>query len=174
MLGYHIISKYIVSIGPTSGISMVPTIPHSYTSKPFILVSKLHRRGRNLKVGDVITYTHPLVPNAAACKRIIGMPGDVVCVMTPGKRDEDLEVEDDGERWASVKEEMFCVPEGHCWLAGDNLEWSRDSRLLGPVPLNLVKGKVMAVVWPWGERKWFGDGVVKRREGTEPDWVVTS
>jgi inner membrane protease subunit 1 len=47
------------------------------------------------------------------------------------------------------------VPEGHCWLLGDNLPASRDSRAYGPVPLALVKGKVVARVWPWRDRKWI-------------------
>lgn len=36
------------------------------------------------------------------------------------------------------------MPEGHCWVLGDNLTESRDSRTYGPVPLGLVKGKVVA------------------------------
>ena len=36
------------------------------------------------------------------------------------------------------------MPEGHCWLIGDNLPESRDSRTYGPVPLALIKGKVIA------------------------------
>ena len=38
------------------------------------------------------------------------------------------------------------VPEGHIWLEGDNLPWSRDSREFGPVPLALVIGKVIATI----------------------------
>lgn len=45
------------------------------------------------------------------------------------------------------------VPEGHCWVIGDNLPWSRDSRHFGPMPLALIKGKVIAKVLPWSERK---------------------
>ena len=33
------------------------------------------------------------------------------------------------------------VPEGHCWVLGDNLTESRDSRVYGPIPLALVRGK---------------------------------
>lgn len=150
---------------------MVPTIPHSYRFiHPHILVSKLHRRGRNLSVGDVVTYTNPMMPNSTGCKRIIGLPGDIIHVLSPGKRDEDMENENivGGE----IRDELFVVPEGHCWLEGDNLEWSRDSRVFGPVPLALVKGKVLALLWPWREAKWFRSGLVDAKEG-EHEWVAT-
>jgi len=35
------------------------------------------------------------------------------------------------------------VPKGHVWLQGDNLLHSRDSREYGPIPLALIKGRVM-------------------------------
>ncbi|EDU43036.1 hypothetical protein PTRG_09985 [Pyrenophora tritici-repentis Pt-1C-BFP] len=69
-----------------------------------------------------------------------------------------------------VKEELIRVPEGHCWVQGDNLEWSRDSRLYGPLPLGLIKSKVLAVVMPLRDAKWVGsktdlvDPVGKERE----------
>ncbi|KAF2475201.1 LexA/Signal peptidase [Lindgomyces ingoldianus] len=150
----HLTFKYLFSITPTNGISMMPTIPHSYRHSPLILTSHLHRRGRRIKVGDIITYQHPIIPHSAGAKRVIGMPGDFVSVVTPGRD----EFGEEGE-FGSVREELIRVPEGHCWVAGDNLEWSRDSRVFGPVPLALVKGKVVALILPWGQRRWFGDGV---------------
>ena len=46
-------------------------------------------------------------------KRLIGLPGD----------------------WVSLpeKEEVRKIPEGHCWVEGDNCSVSRDSRAYGPV-----------------------------------------
>lgn len=38
------------------------------------------------------------------------------------------------------------VPQGHCYIVGDNLPWSRDSRDYGPLPLALIQGKVVAKV----------------------------
>jgi inner membrane protease subunit 1 len=51
---------------------------------------------------------------------------------------------------------MIQVPEGHCWVVGDNIPYSRDSRHFGPLPMGLVRGKVLAVVFPWRERRWIG------------------
>lgn len=167
----HVFNSYIGGVGSTYGISMMPTIPNSHKSRPWILYSSLHRRGRNIKVGDVIIYTSPLFPEAG-CKRVIGMPGDFVSVITPGRREGDGEAVDSDGKWASVREQMIRVPEGHCWVAGDNLEWSRDSRLFGPLPLGLVQSKVLAVVLPFKDAKWLGANraVVDPKEG-EREWV---
>jgi inner membrane protease subunit 1 len=171
-LAYHLITTYIGSIGATHGVSMVPTIPSGFQGTPWIVQSRLHRRGRNIRVGDVIAFQHPVNPNGRMCKRIIGMPGDLVSVMTPCRGEEDLTKKDAEGDWANAKESLIRVPEGHCWVAGDNLDWSRDSRLFGPLPLALIKGKVLGVVWPIGAWKWFG-GKSQLEDVTneEREWV---
>lgn len=70
------------------------------------------------------------------------------------------------------------VPEGHCWLLGDNMPESRDSREYGPVPLALIRGKVIAKVLPLKEMKWIANGLEEvqqqewgGRDGNEVDGV---
>ena len=105
-----------------------------------------------------------------AAKRVIGMPGDFVSVLTPGKRPEQLE--DMDAVGGELREEIIQVPEGHCWIAGDNLDWSRDSRVYGPVPLALVKGKVVAILWPWDCIGWVKNALVDLVD-VEPEWRLT-
>jgi inner membrane protease subunit 1 len=168
----HLFVSYIGTIGPTEGISMVPTIPHSEISRPWILESHLQRRGRNIRVGDVITFTHPVRAGEMGCKRVIGMPGDYVSVVTPGReRDEDMDKAPEEGDWGNVRREVVRVPEGHCWVAGDNWEWSRDSRNFGPLPLALVKGRAVGIVWPPREWSWLGNGV-EHAKGVEREWVL--
>ncbi|GKT58643.1 mitochondrial inner membrane protease subunit [Colletotrichum tofieldiae] len=57
------------------------------------------------------------------------------------------------------------VPQGHCWLVGDNLESSRDSRMYGPVPLALIRGKVVAKPLPLSGDKWLENGLRNVGEG---------
>lgn len=174
-LAIHLLTSYIGTVGPTHGISMVPTIPHSYRSTPFILISRLHRHGRAIAVGDVVIYASPPNPSLVGCKRVIGMPGDFVSVLSPGRGDTDLDKEDAEGDWANIKGEVIRVPEGHCWLAGDNLEWSRDSRVFGAVPLNLVQGKALAVVWPPNAWKTLGASEGLRAPAQEEhDFVFAS
>ena len=42
---------------------------------------------------------------------------------------------------------------------GDNLPYSNDSRHFGPMPMALIKGKVIAKVLPLSERRWIADGL---------------
>lgn len=72
-----------------------------------------------------------------------------MCRDTPGK----------GEGW------LVQVPEGHCWVTGDNLYASRDSRMLGPIPLALVRGKVIAKLSPWPH--FFKNGLVDAEDVEE-------
>lgn len=129
LLWTHLVWTKGYSIGDTLGASMLPTIN---IRNDWILISKLHVRGRGIRVGDLVSYSHPIDgPDVNVVKRVIGLPGDFV-VKDPS----------DGSG------EMLQVPKGHMWTTGDNLPHSLDSRAYGPVPLGLVKGKVLAKLYP--------------------------
>ncbi|KAK5083626.1 Mitochondrial inner membrane peptidase complex subunit [Lithohypha guttulata] len=57
--------------------------------------------------------------------------------------------EDSHEEEEWDEPEMIQIPEGHVWVEGDNLAWSRDSRFFGPLPMALIKGR----------SSWFADGL---------------
>ena len=42
---------------------------------------------------------------------------------------------------------------------------SLDSRHWGPLPMALIKGKVIAKMFPWNERKWIENGIEKPNFG---------
>jgi len=126
-------------------------IPALAASGDWVLLDKLYTKSSDLKIGDLVSFAHPLDPESRAIKRIVGMPGDFVCRDTPGEG----------------RGVMMRVPKGHVYLVGDNLKHSRDSRMFGPLPLALIKGKVVALFgfgrWglPWG--KWVNDGLEDAR-----------
>jgi signal peptidase I len=43
----------------------------------------------------------------------------------------------------------YIVPEGYCFAMGDNRDHSNDSRIWGPLSLDLVKGKALVTYWSW-------------------------
>ena len=61
--------------------------------------------------------------------------GDVVIVELPG-------------RPLSVKRVARVLADGSVWVEGDNPDGSTDSRELGPVRREQVRGRVIARVWP--------------------------
>jgi signal peptidase I len=40
------------------------------------------------------------------------------------------------------------IPKGHCWVEGDNASVSYDSRHFGPIPMALIQGRVLAILFP--------------------------
>lgn len=73
----HFILEYV---GATAGPSMLPTIA---VRGDWVWIDKSYRRGRWIKVGDVVSMKHPLMPEEGAIKRVVGMPGDFVMRDTP-------------------------------------------------------------------------------------------
>ncbi|GAB1314291.1 Mitochondrial inner membrane protease subunit 1 [Madurella fahalii] len=133
----HLLWEYGLSMAPASGPSMLPTFQ---VLGEWLLVSKLHRFGRGVSVGDIVAYSIP-INDEVGVKRVLGLPGDYVLMDTPEN--------------ATGTGSMIQVPQGHCWIVGDNLIASRDSRYFGPVPLALIRGKVIATVRPFSEFKWI-------------------
>jgi inner membrane protease subunit 1 len=73
------------------------------------------------------------------------MPGDLICVDPTGQY--------------ADPNEYIIIPKGHVWVCGDNLTVSRDSRMHGPVPMGLVKGRIVAKIWPPSKWTIFRSGI---------------
>jgi inner membrane protease subunit 1 len=82
---------------------------------------------QGLKRGDLVTFRSPSNPLTLVCKRIIGLPGDVVNV-------DPIDLE--------MSKQHCLVPEGHVWVQGDNATASIDSRTYGPLPMGLIQAKI--------------------------------
>ncbi|BAS82295.1 Os03g0147900, partial [Oryza sativa Japonica Group] len=78
--------------------------------------------------GDVVLFKCPSDHRELFVKRLIALPGE--WMQLPGTPD------------------IIKIPEGHCWVEGDNAACSWDSRSFGPIPLGLIKGRVAHVIWP--------------------------
>lgn len=127
-----------------------------------------------IKRGDIVIATSPTDPSKTVCKRVIGLEGDIVEVDPTLRSSRRRSRKDPSPTWeqldathretlrrqqagealvpvfpsaaASRAKSHVHIPRGHVWLAGDNLSNSTDSRAYGPVPVALLKGKVLARV----------------------------
>ncbi|KAL4576735.1 hypothetical protein LXL04_012834 [Taraxacum kok-saghyz] len=128
------ISDRFASIVPVRGLSMSPTLnPHESTSlglftDDHVLVEKRCLTNYKFSHGDVVVFCSPSSYKEKHIKRITAMAGDWISV--PYSYD-------------AVK-----IPEGHCWVEGDNPTNSLDSRSFGPIPVGLIRGRVTHIMWP--------------------------
>ncbi|KAI8333723.1 mitochondrial inner membrane peptidase complex catalytic subunit [Chlamydoabsidia padenii] len=133
----HLFNQHVAELTFCVGPSMLPTCN---MTGDIMLVEHISQRFKSLEPGDVIVCMSPSVPGRSVLKRIIGMPGDNICI--------DPTVPD---------RKYFDVPQGHVWVGGDNLSNSTDSRSYGPVAMGLIRGKVLAKAWP--EFTWIQNGM---------------
>ncbi|GAV51783.1 hypothetical protein ZYGR_0AF02540 [Zygosaccharomyces rouxii] len=73
----HIIHTYVYEFTETRGESMLPTLA---ASNDYVHAFKKYKDGKNCKMGDCIVAVKPSDPDHRVCKRITGMPGDVILV----------------------------------------------------------------------------------------------
>lgn len=104
-----------------SGSSMEPTI----TSNDIVFTEHISVHLHNIQRGDIVVAKCPNNPKQYVCKRVVGVYGDELVSGLFVKRQ---------------------IPRGHVWLEGDNRSNSTDSRSYGPVPLGLIRGRVVCRV----------------------------
>lgn len=117
---------------------------------------------RVVRRGDVVLLVAPDDPRVLMVKRVVGLPGDELRLATGtgagGGGGADGPVAEaagrsgggggSGEPQAAAAPTTV-VPAGHFWVEGDNSASSTDSATrYGAVPLGLLQGRVMGVVWP--------------------------
>lgn len=159
-----------------SSIPIVSSLFSSSSPSPASVSSPSHMYGRrlqdreadnipNIQRGTLVIYTSPLDRTRTVCKRLIGLPGDTVCVdpfpdpppssSSPDSQsrepdDEDTRVLTETESKVKLKKNLqlqhIVVPPGHFWAMGDNRAATRDSTTYGPVPFGLLCGQARAIV----------------------------
>jgi len=143
---------YVVpmKLGVVCGESMSPTLHHGQ----LFLMSRARRGGR-LRRGDVVVLD---VKGQQHIKRIYALPGDTVSGIdwqgTDGlpdyiATDKELDVLPElARRRPGVGEFIrMTVPPGHVFVLGDATTRSYDSRHFGPVPMEKVRGRLLATLF---------------------------
>lgn len=159
------VDAHLLAVFRTPTASMYPAL----SPGDHIVVSKVDRQ---LRRGDIVVFRSPEDPELLLVKRVIALPGEVVrmdgrvvvvderpfslirsgadCDLTPG-----CELWEESSqahrcniafspsavpaRWA---DQTLLVPDASLYVLGDNRDNSLDSRVLGPVPVSGVVGKV--------------------------------
>ena len=121
----HCLHEYVVEVSMCCGPSMLPTFN---ATGDIVLMDRLSPRLGRVGVGDIVICKSPTHPHQTVCKRVAALGGGRVPSFPSAT-----------------------VPEGHAWLLGDNAENSTDSRVYGPVPTAMIKGRVVCRIFPFDQ-----------------------
>jgi signal peptidase I len=127
-----------------------------------VIVNKWSYRLHDINRGDVVVFSRPPAETDTAIKdlikRVIGLPGETV----EGKNSQ---VYVNGQPLIEPYVNPACggtqdfaprvVPAGDIFVMGDNRCNSSDSRVFGPVDQDLVVGRAMARIYPFGHLGWL-------------------
>ncbi|ACB85701.1 signal peptidase I [Natranaerobius thermophilus] len=169
-----IINIFIFQVYAVRGSSMEPTftdgdkviafkIPYHLDNEPeyqdIVVLDSRVNRDRNWMDGliesPIISRILDNQGDHFWIKRVIGMPGDKIkfengSIYRNGETLEEPEILT-GEIYPST--DPLVVPENHVFVIGDNINQSRDSRQIGPVPMDNVKGNVLMRYYPFDDLK---------------------
>lgn len=115
-----------------------------------LLVDKIVFHVMGLHRGDVVEINGP---SSVQVKRVIGLPGDTIScgggrVVLNGRMLEESYLKPFYPDEIFTECATVTVPAHHLYLLGDHRIVSQDSRQVGPVSENAVKGRVLVKVWP--------------------------
>jgi len=145
LVSFCVLNTFITCVGYPAciyGKSMQPEF-NSYSRKDasswrsrflrmdldWVWVSCWKARTFSFDRGDIVVFVSPKEPYDYVIKRVIGLEGDTV-------------------RSHQNHHLRITVPQGHCWVEGDNWGNSVDSNKYGPISKGLVFGVATHVIWP--------------------------
>ncbi|WP_033829240.1 signal peptidase I [Bacillus andreraoultii] len=132
------------------GESMMPTLE----DRDRMIVNRLSYKVGEPKRFDIVVFH--ATEEKDYIKRVIGLPGDKIeykddTLYINGKKiDEPYLKEYKKELIGGTLTDPFTVevPKGHVFVMGDNRRYSKDSRHIGPIPIDEILGKANIIYWP--------------------------
>jgi signal peptidase I len=95
-----------------------------------VFAERLSVHSYNIHRGDIVLATSPQKRHELLCKRVVHKERDPI------------------EYRQKIFPPLPRVPRGHCYLVGDNQQFSTDSRNIGPLPMGLIELRVVYRIWP--------------------------
>ncbi len=143
-----LIRTFIATPVIVDGSSMIPNLVDNQ-----VLI--LYKLNKNYKRFDIVVIDHKVNgTNEHLVKRVIGLPGEYV-----EYKDSKLYInkKEVAEKFIDVTTADFSlaklgyleIPDGYYFVVGDNRGDSSDSRILGLIPANEIKGKIKFSLFPF-------------------------
>jgi signal peptidase I len=127
-----------------AGPSMQPNLYAGFRVMTEKITYYLHEPQR----GDIVVVERP-EEGDNLIKRVIGLPGETIEVKAGHTYINGIAID---EPWVSdfggQNQPPTQISDGYVYIMGDNRPVSRDSRAIGPVPIDSIVGRAWFVYWP--------------------------
>lgn len=149
------VRMFVVQPFIVEGDSMTP----NFHDGEYLIVDEISYRFKEPQRGDVVIFHPPLAPNVYYIKRIIGRPGETV-ELKNGKIyiynqefPKGQVIDESGylTQHQVNEESRVTLSEAQYYVMGDNRANSLDSRRLGPITMDHIKGKALLRAFPFSE-----------------------
>ncbi len=123
-----------------SGLSMYPTLHDG----EFIVIYKVDYTPVR---GDIIVLDSP--EQMEIVKRVIGLPGEKLEIKGGIVYINDQALDQKYQYPTEKKDSMapLVIPQGNVFVMGDNRDNSADSRVIGPITIQSIRGKMLFSLW---------------------------
>ncbi len=143
------IRAYVAQPFIVSGTSMSPT----FEDKEYLIIDELSYHLREPERGEVVVFRYPKEPKIHFIKRIIGLPGETVTIQDSKVKietvaGEEINLDESyivGDFTANVRVKLGKT---EYFVMGDNRDVSLDSRAWGPLPREMMTGRVFLRLLP--------------------------
>ncbi|MCA9353819.1 signal peptidase I [Candidatus Nomurabacteria bacterium] len=146
-----VVRTYIAQPFIVDGSSMYPT----FEDKQYLIVDEISYRFEDPQRGDVIIFRYPKNPSAFYIKRVIGLPGETVTIISGKVMIKNSEYPDGFYIEEPYINEMDLndnltriLEEDEYFVMGDNRNFSSDSRHWGNVPRENIVGTPLFRLFP--------------------------
>lgn len=152
-----IIKGFLIDIIQVSGTSMLPNL----SDRDRLVIEKVSLYTHNYRRGEIIIFKPNNETQDIYIKRVIGLPGDRVEIkngevyVNSEKLDEDYLFQDTFTQPAREEYSNLTVPDNCLYVLGDNRTVSEDSRYIGPIPVENIRGHALLRVYPFNEIRKF-------------------
>lgn len=142
-----------------SGASMSPT----FETGQYLIIDQLSYQFEKPARGDVVVFRFPEDTSKFFIKRIIGLPGETVEIKGTDVIIKDpitgtqFRLEEPYVKGTNLREDFLTVQlkQNEYFVLGDNRAASSDSRIWGPVPEDLIVGRVLLRLLPLSQSGLF-------------------
>jgi signal peptidase I len=150
LVAVFLVRTFIVQPFIVSGSSMFPT----FQNGQYLIVDEISYKLEAPKRDDVIVFRYPDDTTKFFIKRIIGLPGETVDIkgndvyITNAEHPTGFKLDEPFVENTANNSMHFVLTNNQYFVMGDNRPNSSDSRYWGPVPKNLLIGRVFLRLWP--------------------------